>query len=64
MNLLKNEIENNLTKENEILAVENQEKFIETTLGKTINFGLDLGLRALLPDFIEQQIIDIKDIFM
>ena len=71
MNLLKNEIENNLTKENEILAVENnvinkqeQRDFLETTLGKTINFGLDLGLRALLPDFIEQQIIDIKDIFM
>ena len=39
---------------------ENQTNFIETTLGKTVNLGLDIGLRALLPDYIEQQIIDIN----
>lgn len=61
MNLLANKIENNLTKENELIKTEDQTNFIETNLGKTINFGLDIGLRALLPDFIEQQIIDIKD---
>ena len=31
------------------------------TLGKTINTGLDIGLRMLLPDLIEEQVIDIKD---
>ena len=61
MNLLANKIENNLTKENELIKTEDQANFIETNLGKTINFGLDIGLRALLPDFIEQQVIDIKD---
>lgn len=64
MNLLTNNLENNLSKENEIVKAENQTKFIETTLGKTINFGLDIGLRALLPDYIEQQVIDIKNTLM
>lgn len=64
MNLLTNNLENNLKKENEIIKTEDQTKFIETTLGKTINFGLDIGLRALLPDYIEQQVIDIKDTLM
>lgn len=61
MNLLANTIENNVTNTNELIKTEEQTNFIETNLGKTINFGLDIGLRALLPDFIEQQIIDIKD---
>lgn len=62
MNLLTNTIEQSLTNQNnELIKIEEQTNFIETTLGKTINFGLDIGLRALLPDFIEQQIIDIKD---
>ena len=30
-------------------------------MGKTINLGLDIGLRALLPDFIENQVIAIKN---
>lgn len=64
MNLLTNNLENNLNKENEIIKTEDQTKFIETTLGKTINFGLDIGLRALLPDYIEQQVIEIKNTLM
>lgn len=64
MNLLTNNLENNLNKENEIIKTEDQTKFIETTLGKTINLGLDIGLRALLPDYIEQQVIDIKNTLM
>ena len=57
MNLL----ENNISNDNELVKQEEQTNFIETGLGKTINFGLDIGLRALLPDFIEQQVIDIKN---
>lgn len=64
MNLLTNNLENNLNKENEIIKTEDQTKFIETTLGKTISFGLDIGLRAVLPDYIEQQVIDIKNTLM
>ena len=49
------EIENKITNENE------QKSFLETTLGKTINAAVDIGIRALLPDFIDEQIINIKD---
>lgn len=38
-----------------------QEKFLESTIGKTINSAIDIGLKALLPDFVEDQIISIKD---
>ena len=40
---------------------EKQNKFLESMIGKTINTGIDLGIRALLPDFIEDQIINIKN---
>lgn len=49
------EINNNLNNEVE------QKNFLETTLGKTINTGIDIGIRALLPDYIEEQVIDLKD---
>lgn len=49
------EINNNLNNEVE------QKNFLETTLGKTINTGIDIGIRALLPDYLEEQTIDLKD---
>ena len=49
------ELHNNLEIEKE------QNNFLETTLGKTINTGIDIGIRAILPDYIEEQIIDLKD---
>ena len=42
--------------------VEQQNNFLETTLGKTINTAIDIGLRAVLPDMIEEQVIDIKNV--
>ena len=56
-NVLNNSIElnNNLEIEKE------QKNFLETTLGKTINTGIDIGIRTILPDYIEEQIIDLKD---
>ncbi len=38
-----------------------QKSFLETTLGKVIDTGIDIGIRVLLPDFVEDQIIEIKD---
>lgn len=38
-----------------------QGEFLDSILGKTINTALDIGLRALLPDLIENQVIDIKN---
>ena len=52
---LENTINNNIEMENK------QNNFLNTVLGKTINSAIDVGLRAILPDLIENQIIDIKD---
>lgn len=38
-----------------------QESFFQSTLGKIIDFSLNSGIRALLPDIIENEVIDIKD---
>ena len=55
------EKDNNLNIENEIVNEKEQVNFLETTIGKIVNTALDVGIRALLPDFIEDQIINIKD---
>lgn len=58
------EIKNNLNLENinsNLIIADKQNKFLESTFGKVINEGLNLGLKAILPDVIEDQIIDIKD---
>ena len=56
-----NKIDNGINLNNEIQIREEQTNFLETTLGKTINTAIDIGIRALLPDFIDEQIINIKD---
>ena len=38
-----------------------KENFLNSTLWKTINNGIDIGLRYLLPDLIEDEIVDLKD---
>ena len=53
------ELENNLIQENNL--EKEQKNFLETNLGKVVNTGLDIGIRALLPDIIEEQVIDVKD---
>ena len=55
------ELEREQTVDNNLITEKKQKGFLETALGKTINTGLDIGLRVLLPDLIEEQIIDIKD---
>ena len=57
---LNNNIDNNLDNLNTV-TLEKQKSFLESNLGQVINGGIDLGLRALLPDFIEDQIIEVKD---
>ena len=56
-----NNISNNLILQNNLNNNIRQQKFLETTLVKTINTGIDLGIRAVLPDYIEEQIIGLKD---
>lgn len=57
---------NNLEKDNNIeinntINNETQKQFLETTLGKTINAAIDMGIRAVLPDFLDNQVINLKD---
>jgi len=58
------EINNSINLENsksQEVTYENQKSFLETNLGQVINGGIDLGLKALLPDIIEDEVIEIKD---
>lgn len=58
-----NQLENSVELSNNNIE-KAQNAFLETTLGKVINTGVDIGLRTILPDVIENQIIDIKDIMI
>lgn len=55
---LNNQLTNDI-KNNEISK--NQNDFIGNIFKNAINFGVDLGLKSLLPDLIEDQVIDIKN---
>ena len=50
---LGNELNNNLKNE--------ENNFLNNIIGKTINNAIDIGLKSILPDLIENQIIDIKN---
>ncbi|MBR3614324.1 MAG: hypothetical protein IKL55_04005 [Clostridia bacterium] len=53
----KNEINQNLG----IRIYEAQQSFLQTSLGKAVNTAIDIGLKSILPDLIEDEVIDIKD---
>ncbi len=50
---LKNNINNNLEVK--------QNNFLQTNIGKIINTAVNVGLRFVLPDLIEDEIIEVKD---
>ena len=54
------DIQNDLNNKNLEVGKE-QKSFLETTLGGIINTGLNLGIKYLLPDFVEDEVINIKD---
>lgn len=47
--------------EKELVTADEQKNFLGTTLGKVINTAVDLGIRWVLPDFVENQVIDVKN---
>lgn len=59
MEINKLNIEKNLN--NDLINEQSQKNFLTTTLGKGINTAIDIGIRTILPDFIEEQIINLKD---
>ena len=54
-----NTISNNLNLNNEL--EQKQNNFLQSSLWNLINAGLNTGIRVLLPNFIEEQVIEIKD---
>ena len=58
---VENEINNDI--QNEKVNIEKEQNgFLETTIGKVINTGCDIALRTLLPDAIEEQVVEIKNV--
>lgn len=41
-----------------------QEDFLQKNIGEAINNAVDTGLKIILPDYIEDEIIEIKDAFL
>ncbi len=46
---------------NKIKLEKDRNNFLNNIIGKTVNNAIDIGLKAILPDFIENQVIDIKN---
>ncbi len=55
------EINNNIDLDRNLVNANTQKKFLESTIGKTINTAIDIGIRTILPNMVEDQVINIKD---
>lgn len=64
MEILENNISNELNIKNENNLEIKQNNFLETNIGKIINTALNVGLRFILPDLIEDEVIEVKDTIM
>lgn len=53
INGLEKNINNNL--------IDLQDKFLNSTLGQVTNLAIDVGLKTILPDNIEDEVIEVKD---
>ena len=58
---IENQLNNEKNINNNVEIKKEQKNFLETTIGKIVNTGLDIGIRALLPDFLDEQVINLKD---
>lgn len=56
LNINNNTINNALSK-----IEEKKQNFLETKLGQVVNNAIDFGIKAILPEWLENDIIDIKD---
>lgn len=57
---LENEINLNQNS-NGIVSEKEQNNFLNSTLGKVVDSAIDVGLRMVLPDFVEEGAITVKD---
>lgn len=51
-------LENNQT---ELVTEQEQNSFLESSIGKAVDSALDVGLRMILPDFLEEGVLEVKD---
>ena len=58
---LEKDLNQNKSKSFSESLVETQKKFLESDIGKAVNTALDIGIKAALPNLIEDQVIDIKN---
>lgn len=57
-----NELNNNKNINNTLEKIEEKtQNFLETKLGQVVNNAIDFGLKAVLPNWLENDIIEIKD---
>ena len=63
MNMLAmaNNLEQGLEKENSLAVAREQNRFLETAIGAAVNKGIDMGIRAIFPNFLEDAVISLKD---
>ena len=54
-------MELNLNNDIELKNNKDQNNFLNTILGKAIDNGIDIGLRCILPNYLEEGIIELKD---
>ena len=57
---MKLDVENNLLLEENKIR-DNQNNFFKNAFGTAVNEAIDYGLKKILPDFLEDQVIDVKD---
>lgn len=60
-NILQLNQNNELTNSKEFVTSKEQNSFLESTFGQVISAAIDMGLRALLPNFLEDGIINVKN---
>lgn len=58
---LTNNLNQDLERTNNSIIASAQNKFLESNLGQVINSGIDVGIKALLPDYLENGVIEIKE---
>ena len=60
-NIMEHELQLNSGLEKNQNLVQKQNYFLETNLGKVVNTALDIGIKAVLPNLIEDEVIDLKN---
>ena len=55
------ELTNNIENSNNVEVQEQQKSFLQSNTWNVINKGLDIAIKALLPNFIDDQVIEVKD---